>query len=218
MTRPTKTLRTAGLSLAALAALAVGRVRPVAAQADSTAAVDTSTAALQPGDVLRLHIWLEPDWSGDFAIDAQGLATLPRLGPTRVAGIPTDQLERQLVERYREYLNNPSIEVIPLRQISVVGAVKSPGIYPVGPSVTLGQVSALAGGPLPESQRSVLELRRNGAVRRIDLSADPDLARLALRSGDQVYVPERSWLSRNAQWVVSTLVGLAGTTVYLITR
>lgn len=218
--RRSTTRRPLMLALAAWAGVtALGPHRALAQVTQAAVRTDSTVAtALRPGDVLRLHIWLEPDWSGDFPIDEKGFATLPRLGPTQVTDVATDALEQRLVERYREYLNNPSIEVIPLRRISIIGAVRNPGLYPIEPSVTLGQVTAIAGGQMPESRRNVLELRRGAVVRRIDLGDDPRLAELPLRSDDQVYVPERSWLSRNAQWVVSTLVGVAGTTVYLLTR
>lgn len=177
-----------------------------------------SRASLRPGDVLRLKIWLEPDWSGDYVIDEHGMAVLPRLGAMQVVDRPIDDLRTALVERYREFLNNPSVEVTPLRRISVLGAVKNPGMFPVDPSVTLGQVVNLAGGPTPESKRNVVELRRGTQRQRFDLRKTPELAAMPLESGDQIYVAERSWLSRNTTWFVSTLVAVASTTGYLLTR
>jgi polysaccharide export outer membrane protein len=182
------------------------------------AGMSVAAAALQPGDVLRLKIWMEPDWSGDFTIDEHGMAILPRLGQTVVTNIPTDQLRAQLTEQYRQYLNNPAIEITPLRRVAITGAVKNPGIYRIEPSVTLGAVVNIAGGEVPQARRNIVELRRQGGRRSIDLSKHPELAALPLTSDDQIYVPERSWLQQNATWFVSTLVGIAGTTVYLVTR
>src|SRR5262245_21975638 len=133
-----------------------------------------STATLRPGDVLRLRIWREPDWSGDYQVDETGRAVLPRLGATTVVGVPANQLRDQLVERYREFLNNPSVGVIPLRRISVLGAVRNPGMFPVDPSVTLGQAANVAGGPVTDGKRNVVELRRGGTRRRIDLNSHPE--------------------------------------------
>jgi protein involved in polysaccharide export with SLBB domain len=195
----------------------------LAGQASSEASAKPPTevmdpSPLRPGDILRLRIWREPDLSGDFPIDENGMATLPRLGQRPVTGVPVEQLRQQLVEEYRTYLNNPSIEITPLRRISVLGSVRTPGVYPVDPSITLGQAPNVAGGPLPESKHGVVELHRGGDERTIDLSKHPDLANLPLASGDEVYVPQRSWLSRNATWFVSTLVGVAGTTAIILTR
>lgn len=186
--------------------------------ATSLAVAGSDTSSLRAGDVLRLRIWREPDLSGDFPIDETGSAILPRLGPTPVTGIPSSQLKQRLTVEYQKYLNNPSIEVTPLRRVSILGAVRNPGIYPIDPSVTLGQAVSVAGGALPDSKRSVIELSRNGATRAVDLKKTPSLATMPLSSGDQLYIPERSWFSRNATWVVSTAIGVAGTTALLLTR
>lgn len=214
-----------GISVLALT-LALPAIASAQAAADSTrrpvqvASADNNspTTALRPGDVLRLKIWLEPDLSGDYAIDESGQATLPRLGPTVVTGIPANQLRDQLVQRYREYLNNPSIEIVPLRRVSIIGSVAKPGIYPLEPSVTLGDAANIAGGATNDSKRNNVELTRGGAHYSYDLRSDPAKASLPLASGDQVYVPQRSWLSRNATWFVSTLVAVGGTAALLIAR
>jgi polysaccharide export outer membrane protein len=176
------------------------------------------TTALRPGDVLRLKIWLEPDLSGDFTVDESGQVTLPRLGVTSVAGLSSDQLREQLVIRYREFLNNPSIEIIPLRRISILGAVQKPGIYPLEPSIKLGEAANVAGGPTNDSKRNQVELVRGASRHTYDLRADPDKANMALASGDQIYVPQKSWLSRNSTWFISTLVAVGGTVAILVTR
>ena len=217
-------LRLAPSRFALALALAAGSATVVRGQASAestTTVVAPATpdlSVLRAGDVLRLRIWREPDLSGDFPVDETGRAILPRLGATVVTAIPSEQLKQQLTEAYRQYLNNPSIEVTPLRRIAILGAVRSPGIYPIDPSVTLGQAANVAGGAAPDSRRNMLELRRDGITRTVDLRSHPGLAGMPLASGDQVYIPERSWLSRNATWVVSTAIGVAGTSALLLTR
>lgn len=188
------------------------------AVATASRAPDPAAGTLRPGDALRLRIWLEPDMSGEFEVDEHGRAVLPRLGEVRVVGVPLTQLRRDLTTRYREFLNNPSIEIVPLRRVAIVGAVQNPGVYKVEPTITLGEAVNVAGGPTRESQRNVIELVRDRERTRIDLKQRTELAALPLVSGDQVYLPERSWLSQNATWFVSTLVGVAGTVAYLFVR
>jgi protein involved in polysaccharide export with SLBB domain len=203
------------LGLAAAApAYATTAVRPDAPA--STVAAD-SIDALRPGDVLRLRIWREPDLSGDFVVNERGEATLPKLGPVAVGGIPTDSLRSLLVGRYQAFLNNPSVEVTPLRRVSVLGAVKQPGLYPVDATMKVADVLALAGGPAPDGRQDRLELRRDGerVVARLDASAL--VADSPLRSGDQIYVPQKGWLSRNT-WLVSTTVGAGLTLLTLVLR
>ena len=103
-------------------------------------------------------------------------------------------------------------------RIAIVGAVRNPGQYRVEPSVTIGDVVNLAGGGTQQSKPNVIELRRGTEHRTLDLQKHPEDANITLVSDDQVYVPERSWLRQNATWFVSTLIGIAGTTVYLVTR
>jgi protein involved in polysaccharide export with SLBB domain len=192
-----------------LAAVLLGLRTPIAlAQtASRLAAVDN----LRPGDVLRLRIWREPDFSGEFLVDKRGFVILPRLGSTEVASVQADSLQPRLVRAYAEYLNNPSIEVVALRRISVLGAVQKPGVYPVDPTMTVADVVALAGGAAPEGKRDQVELRRDGKRVLTKLQQASRIADSPIRSGDQLYVPQRSWLSRNT----ALTVGLLGTAASL---
>ncbi len=182
--------------------------------ADSTAPApaaathaDTAAAAmrLRPGDVVRLRVWREADISGDYPVDERGVVVFPMLGPRPVVDLSPETLRRQLVEDYQKYLRNPSIDVTLLRRVSVLGAVKQPGLYPVDPTMTVADALALAGGALPEGAGDHLELIRNG--RQVDVKIDEAtrIAELSLQSGDQIFVPERGWLARN-QGVVPALI------------
>src|SRR5262245_52977042 len=44
------------------------------AQSDSAAVHDTTAASslIRPGDVIRLKVWREADWSGDFEVNEAG--------------------------------------------------------------------------------------------------------------------------------------------------
>lgn len=157
---------------------------------------------IRSGDILRLRIWREPDMSGDFAVNSTGQVILPRLGPMAVTAIPADSLQSILTERYRVYLNNPSIEVLLLRRVSITGAVRNPGVYPLDPTLTISDAIALAGGPAPDGKRDRVEIRRNGSRVAADLRNDTIVADSPVESGDQIYVPTRAWLSRNT-WLIS---------------
>lgn len=175
--------------------------------------------AVRPGDIIRLRIWREPDLSGDFQIDEGGEVVLPRLGPTRVVDQSPADLRARLVQAYSEFLNQTSIEVSVLRRIQVMGAVKSPGLYPVDPTMTVGDILALAGGITPDGNQKKVQLNRDGRRLFGDLDQGTRLADTPLRSGDQLYVPYRSWLARNG-YLVGTLASAAVTVAvwYLVRR
>ncbi len=175
-------------------------------------------AGAEPGDVVRLRIWREPDMSGDYPVDAQGIATFPRLGTVRVTNFGADSLQRLLVTEYAKYLKNPSVEVVLLRRVRVVGAVRSPGVYTVDQTMRVRDVLALAGGPSAEGRTDRARLDRNGTSKEIDLSSTPRADEGALRSGDQVFVPQRGWFARNTPLVAAVVSVSGGLLFALIAR
>ena len=179
------------------------------------AATGEFSEPLRPGDVVRLRIWREPDLSGDFPVDESGQVVLPRLGPVSVMAISRDSLRRSLLAAYTTYLKNPSIEVMLLRRINVLGAVKNPGLYPVDPTMTVADALALAGGASADGRRDRVELLRGGEKVVVKLDPGARLGDTPIRSGDQLYVPERSWFSRNQGIVIGTVSAFAALAIRL---
>lgn len=196
------------LALAMVGVLQLATLETVAAQAAPTGAGATSMPALQPGDIIRLQIWREPDLSGEFPVDPNGIVTFPKLGPMDVRTESAESLRSKLVAGYQEYLRNPSIEVTLLRRVIILGAVRNPGLYPVDPTLTIADAVALAGGATPEGNRREIELLRAGQQIGVKLNDAVRIADLPLRSGDQIFVPERSWMARNTG-LIATLISAA---------
>jgi protein involved in polysaccharide export with SLBB domain len=191
---------------------------PLAAplSAQSTASTPTPAAAqgvLRPGDLVRLKIWREPDLSGEFQVNESGEIVFPKIGPLQVTESSPETLKRTLLDAYSVYLRNPSIEITMLRRVQVLGAVRNPGLYPVDPTMTLADVLALAGGATAQGNTKKFELRRDNQRITTTITAATRVADTPLRSGDQLFIPERGWLSRNT-WVVAA--GLSATTSILI--
>ena len=207
------------------AALLTALVFPVGtatAQRPSPPETAAATAAhapdvLRPGDVVRLRIWREPELSGDFTVDAAGVVTLPKVGPVQATDQPVDSLQAKLLKAYKVYLTQPSIEVIPLRRIQVTGAVRNPGLYTVDPTMRIADVIALAGGAAPNGRRDRVVLVRGATTIHSRLSPDARFTQVPLRSGDQLFVPERSWISRNPGVVVGALSATASV-MYAVAR
>lgn len=180
--------------LMALAIVDCGR--PPAPTPPAIAASDSANL-LRPGDLIRLKIWREPDLSGDFAVDQMGTVVLPKLGPMTVTKQSPESLRERLITAYQVYLNHPSIDVMFLRRVQVLGAVRNPGLYPVDPTMTLGDAVALAGGATTDGNPDRVKLIRDGVTLSGGLSHGARVGESQVRSGDQIFVPERSWISRN---------------------
>ena len=199
--------RVLGIAILALTLMAVR-----AAGQQATSAADTADI-LRSGDAIRLKIWREPDLSGDFTINESGVATLPKLGPMQVINLSPAVLHDSLIGLYSVYLKDPAIEVVHLRRINILGAVKNPGSYTLEPTQTVEGALALAGGNTPQGKPNDFELRRNGQRIPLKVETSAEIGNLPLRSGDQIFVPERSWLSRNATVVAAFVTATALITI-----
>ena len=63
--------------------------------------------------------------------------------------------------------------------------------------MTIGDALAVAGGSTSQGIPGKLELRRQGRILSVSLAHGTRIADSPIRSGDQLFVPERSWISRN---------------------
>ncbi len=106
---------------------------------------------IAPMDTVSVKVFKMPDLSGDFQVDLTGQISLPLIGEVRAVEMTTADLDRVLTEKFGEkYLENPDVSVgikeSAKRSLTVDGAVKQAGAYPVTGRVTLMQAVALAGG------------------------------------------------------------------------
>lgn len=167
-------------------------------------------AKLVSGDVIRLSIWREPDLTGEFLVQEDGNAVLPKIGPVHVTGYTPSALKGHLVEEFSKTLRNPSIEVVVLRRILITGEVGSEGVYPVDPTMSLVEALALAGGLTPHAKKNIILIRDDREVE-IDLDDPLAVRNVALQSGDQLLIPAASTWVRN--WKL--LVGMVSSTISL---
>lgn len=178
----------------------------------------TEAQKLRPGDVIRLRIWREPEWSGDFPVDEAGTVVFPRVGEYFVLDDTDASLQARLLADYQQYLRNPSIEIIVMRRIRITGAVNNPGLHLVDPTYTVADALALAGGATPLGEPEKVQLIRDGRQVAVDLRSDVRITDSPIRSGDQLYVPERGWISRNAAVVAASITAGVSLIIALVVR
>jgi polysaccharide export outer membrane protein len=161
---------------------------------------------LRPGDIVRLRIWREPDLSGDFPVDEFGRVNLPLVGTYPVESETRESLEKKLNAAYRGSVQNLSMDVIIFRRIPVVGAVRTPGLYPVEATMTVADAVALAGGSTLDADRTTITLMRSGKI--IQKNVDPAMAvsQLAMNRGDQLYIPPQTGFFDRNPWALGTVV------------
>jgi polysaccharide export outer membrane protein len=115
-------------------------------------------------DVLKVSVLEAPDLNQEVRVSAAGEVSLLLGGTLKVAGLTTREVERALADRLREkYIRNPnvSVQVIEARShtVSVMGAVKQPGVFEVRASKSLLEVLALAEGLAEDAGDTALIVR-----------------------------------------------------------
>jgi polysaccharide biosynthesis/export protein len=206
--------------LASILTLSLAVARPAFSQSSSPRpdSLPNGAGLLLPGDLIRLKIWREPDLSGEFQVSASGQAVFPKLGSMDLKGVSPDSLKQVLVADYSRFLRDPAIEVTVLRRVNVLGAVRNPGLYPLDGTMTVADAVALAGGATSDGKVDKVELRRDQEKLMVDLSRRTRLSTTPIQSGDQLFVPQKSWASRNTGVVAAGITAVTTVVVALLIR
>jgi polysaccharide biosynthesis/export protein len=201
-------LAVAGAALAPREA-AAAQQRPAAARADSAeragGPAPATAVVVGPGDKVLLRVWREPDWSDSLTVDAEGAVVLPRVGRFRAVGLTPTEFKDSVRARLSVYLRDPAVDVVVLRRVAVLGAVRKPNVYFVDPVTSLREVLAYAGGLDDTGDPNGVEIIRDGARSRVGKWRDVSESAVPVRSGDQVFVSKRAWFTRNAGTVFSSI-------------
>jgi polysaccharide export outer membrane protein len=179
------------------------------------------TGTLRSGDLIKLRIYRDSELSGQYLIDARGNVQIAGLGVIRAAGLDPTQLSERLVYALRERgFRTPEIALQVLIRVSVLGDVRTPGLYPVDPGVSLIELVTVAGGPLPTADLQHVSVIRDNQVFHLNLQSALNggaAGRVALYSNDVVFVPEsHAVVTRENISFVATLAALALSIVTLI--
>lgn len=126
---------------------------------------------IAPLDTITVNIFRMKDLSGDYEVDLTGKINMPLIGAIDAAELTTTQLDQKLTQAYgARYLENPDIAVgvksSTRRSVTVDGAVKQSGSFPVNTALTLMQAVALSGGTSEDANlRRVAIFRTVGGQR-----------------------------------------------------
>jgi polysaccharide biosynthesis/export protein len=104
-----------------------------------------------PNDVLEITVYREPDLSKRLRVTEEGSLSFPLIGHAPVAGSTPQEIEAMLAHRLAQgYLVKPQVSVqvaeYQSQQVFVLGAVQSPGQFPLRGQTTLLEMISRAGG------------------------------------------------------------------------
>lgn len=168
---------------------------------------------LSPGDTIAMGVFGEPELSASQTIAHSGEVRLPMIGEIVLSGKSVREAERLIENAYkdREFLKDPAVTLMVMtyfpREVSVLGAVRSPGTLAFPRDVTsldIVEVITRVGGFLPISKSDAVTVTHHTpdgkeTVTIVDLenvisgrrSSGKERANISIYPGDRIWVPER---------------------------
>jgi polysaccharide export outer membrane protein len=162
---------------------------------------DYDVYRIQPGDILSISVWKEPDLQAEVLVRSDGAISFPLAGDTVVAHFTVDQVREDLTRRLQKYIPEPVVTVA-IKQMTgnrvyVVGKVNRPGEFVYTKPLDVMQAISLAGGTTPYAALDAIKILRRVGVQTTSIpfsysdvvqgrSLDQNIV---LWSGDTVVVP-----------------------------
>ena len=158
------------------------------------------TYKLQPGDILEVSVWKEPDLERDVLVTPDGTIAFPLVGGVDASKMSVEQLSREIASKLEKYIPDPVVTVS-LKQmlgnrIYVLGKVNKPGEFVINRNVDVLQALSMAGGfnPFADSDDIQVLRRQDGKQTSMPFSYSAvekgDLAQnRILLPGDVILVP-----------------------------
>ena len=178
-------------------------------------AEDNSDLPLGPGDLIEVSVFDVQELSSlKLRIANSGNITLPLIGTLPAGGLSAVELQGAIRARLQEkYMHDPQVSLFvhehKSQRISVVGAVRTGGVFTLTSRLRLADALAMAGGLSDDAGSTVYVIRRvpaemvtastpatNGATEQVmttidlqSLVAGRQELNLSLQAGDVVEVP-----------------------------
>jgi polysaccharide biosynthesis/export protein len=132
----------------------------------------SSAYKIGPQDVVEVSVFKVPELSSTVQVSEAGTVNLPLVGEVPAAGRTARQVENELTHLLgRKYLQNPQVTVFikeyNSQRVTIDGAVKRPGVFPIQGSMSLLQAVAMAQGLEDMADDTVIVFRDVDGVRKV---------------------------------------------------
>jgi len=147
---------------------------------------------ISPQDVLEINVYQFPNLSRVVQVDGTGRVSLPLVGGVLAGGRTVSEFEADVTRRLgAKYLQSPQVSVfvkesVGLR-VTVDGAVRKPGVYPLKGKTTLLQALALGEGINDVGDTSTVTLMRTVDQKRVGAKYDVAAIRAGQAEDPMVY-------------------------------
>lgn len=160
---------------------------------------------LGPGDKLQVTIWGFPELSSEALVLPDGKVSYPLIGSIQAEGLTAREFGEKIQKAFEPHISSPRVNIVVTqmnsRRYSVMGEVNRPGVYSLWDDQTdvleaIAQAGGIGNNALP-AEVKVIRHPPTGKeqVIKVDvhslLNESTRPKRLALKSGDVVYVPSQ---------------------------
>lgn len=169
-----------------------------------------------PEDLLEVSVADVPEYSRTVRVSASGEISLPwGIPPVKAAGLSPRELERFLTEALKKTIKEPQVSVF-VREyksdpVSVLGAVKTPGLYPIQTPKSLLEVLAMAQGFAEVGRppgRTIIIMSKHSSGRTSASSSGPAAEDGAVPARETREIPIKQLLeATDPQWNVTIYPG-----------
>jgi polysaccharide export outer membrane protein len=161
-----------------------------------------ATYVIGPGDLVEVTVFKVDELLTKERVNESGAITMPLIGRIVIGGLTPEQAAGHIaLELGRDHLQNPQVNVLVVEHanmnVTVGGAVKKPGVFPMPGQMTLLQAIAMAEGVTEIAKPSEVAVFRTlpgqattayvTDLRKIERGEIPDPI---LTVNDKVFVPE----------------------------
>jgi polysaccharide export outer membrane protein len=117
-------------------------------------------------DLLEINVFEAPDLNRPLRVSASGEISMPLLGAIQSTGLTARELEGVIEIKLRQYMKDPHVGVfvttVESHPVSVVGAVKKPGVFQIRGTKTVLEMLSMAEGLSDDAGDEVLVMRGAG--------------------------------------------------------
>ena len=143
-------------------------------------------------DLLEISVFGVSELAHQARVNSNGMINVPLIGGIMAGGRTVPELEKELAERYADgYLQNPQVTIFikeyTSQRVTLEGALKKPGIYPLTGKTSLLQAVAMAGGTDEFADLEGVVLFRHVDGQRMAAAYDLQLVRRGELADPQVY-------------------------------
>jgi len=181
--------------------------RPPVTVSDNSAPDRINEYVIEPGDVLRIFVWQNPDLTVTVPVRPDGRISVPLLQDVEAAQKTPPQLAEDIKKGLSVFIKEPEVTVIVTEfvgpyseQVRVVGEAVKPQAIPYRARMSVLDVMIAAGGltQFAAGNRAVIVRRVDNHTEQLPVNLDSLLkdgdisANVQMRPGDILVIPQ-SW-------------------------